>query len=251
MNNYIVAIGGGEIGQLETLKIDQEIVALTGKKHPKLLFIPTASSDAAGYVQVIENMYGKKLGCVFDSLLLLREKPSKNEIEAKIRAADIIYVGGGNTLKMMNLWRRLGVDSLLKSAYERGTVMCGISAGAICWFESGHSDSMSFYHPEDWQYIRVTGTKLLQGICCPHFDGETRGIKRRKSFSEMISTFGGHGLAIDNRAAIIFCNDTYKIISAKEGAKVYSLFKKNKQVVVKPIEEKQEFASTSLLSSKE
>ncbi len=91
MNNYIVAIGGGEIGQLETLKIDQEIVALTGKKHPKLLFIPTASSDAAGYVQVIENMYGKKLGCVFDSLLLLREKPSKNEVEAKIQEIMDLY----------------------------------------------------------------------------------------------------------------------------------------------------------------
>ncbi len=249
MNKYIVAIGGGELCQLETLKIDQEIVALSGKKHPKLLFIPTASSDAAGYVQVIQEVYGLRLGCTVDSLLLLREKPSRHEIEAKIRAADIIYVGGGNTLKMMNLWRRFGVDSLLRSAYERGAVLCGISAGAICWFESGHSDSMSFYHPDNWQYIRVTGIKLLRGICCPHFDGETRGIKRKKSFSGMILKIGGHGLAIDNRAAIIFCNDAYKIISAKEGAKVYSLFKKNKQVVVKPIEEKQEFASTSLLQS--
>ncbi|PIR62989.1 MAG: peptidase E [Candidatus Pacebacteria bacterium CG10_big_fil_rev_8_21_14_0_10_42_12] len=239
MNKYIVAIGGGEIDQLETLKIDRKIVSLSEKKHPKLLFIPTASEDDAGYVRTIENIYGKKLGCAVDSLLLLRGKPSKKEIETRIHSADIVYVGGGNALKMMKVWRRLGVDQELKTSYEDGTVMSGISAGAICWFDYGHSDSMSFYQPGNWKYIRVRGTKILKGICCPHFNGETLGAKRKKRFVEMISRRGGTGIAIDDQAAIISCNNTYEVISAKKNAGAYRVFKKNGEIVVESIEERE------------
>jgi dipeptidase E len=86
------------------------------------------------------------LKCKTDVLFLIKEQPSKESIQRKILSADIIYVGGGNTLQMMCIWRRLRVDTLLISAYENGTVLSGISAGAICWFDSGHSDSMSFFN---------------------------------------------------------------------------------------------------------
>ena len=71
------------------------------------------------------------------------------------------------TLLMMRVWRRLGVDALLKAAYEKGTVLSGISAGAICWFDSGHSDSMSFYNPGDWNYINVKGLGSSKGSYAP------------------------------------------------------------------------------------
>lgn len=250
LKKYIIAIGGGEIHQLKTLAIDKTIVGLTNKKHPRLLFIPTASSDSENYVQAIEKVYGKKLDCKVESLLLLREKPSKKEIKEKILSADIIYVGGGNTLKMMRLWRRLGVDKLLKSAYNKGTVLCGISAGAICWFEYGHSDSMSFYHPDDWNYIRVKGMGLLKNLMCPHFDGQTRGIKRKKSFSQMIQKVGGLGIAVDNHAAIIFRNDSYKVINSKKESKAYKLFKRGGKVVSVPIEPQKEFSPLKAIYSK-
>ena len=250
MNKHIVAIGGGEIRQLKTYAIDKEIVSLTGKKHPRLLFIPTASSDSESYVKAIENIYGKKLGCKMESLLLLREKPNKKEITEKILSADIIYVGGGNTLKMMNLWRRLGVDKLLKSTYSNGTVLCGISAGAICWFEHGHSDSMSFYHPHGWNYIRVKGIGLIKGLSCPHFNGQTRGIKRRKSFSLMIKKLGGLGIAIDNRAAIIFRNNTFRVINSKKDSKAYKLFNKNGKTIILPIETGKEYLPLKTLYSR-
>jgi len=250
MNKHIVAIGGGEIRQLKTFAIDKEIVSLSGKKNPRLLFIPRASSDKENYVQAIEKVYGKKLGCKVDSLLLLREKPSKKEIKEKILSANIIYVGGGNTLKMMKLWRKLGVDKLLKSAYNNGTVLCGISAGAICWFEYGHGDSMSFYHPNDWDYIRVKGMEILNGLLCPHFDGQTRGIKRKKSFSQMIKKVGGLGLAIDNHAAIIFRNNTFRVINSKKDLKAYKLFKKRGKIISIPIEPQKEFSPLKTLYSK-
>jgi len=79
-------------------------------------------------------------------------------------SSDIVYVGGGNTLLMMRIWRRFGLDKVLKGAYEAGIVLAGISAGSICWFDSGHSDSMSFYNPRNWKYINVKGLGLMRGV---------------------------------------------------------------------------------------
>ena len=153
----IVVIGGGEIGNFETLPFDKRIVELTKKKHPKALFIPTASGEPDGYIQNFNKVYGKKLGCKTDVLFLLKTKPTKKELREKILSSDLIYVGGGNTLKMMKRWRFLGVDKILKEAHKRGIVLSGISAGGISWFEAGHSDSMSSYNPDNWDYIKVRG----------------------------------------------------------------------------------------------
>lgn len=167
MPRAIVAIGGGEIRTRGTAPIDREIIRLSSKKNPKLLFIPTASSDSERYWQRVRDYFSGFLKCKTDVLFLIKGRPSKAQIREKILSADIVYVGGGNTLFMMRVWRRLGVDALLRSAYEQGTVLSGISAGAICWFDSGDSDSMSFYNPQKWNYINVKGLGLIQGIHCP------------------------------------------------------------------------------------
>src|SRR4029453_18799640 len=82
--------------------------------------------------------------CKTDVLFLIKKQLSKEQIQRKISSADSIYVGGGNRLLMMGIWRGVGVHHMHKTAYEKGTVLAGISAGSICWFDSGHSDSMSF-----------------------------------------------------------------------------------------------------------
>jgi dipeptidase E len=97
---------------------------------------------------------------------------------------------------MMRLWRRLGVDKLLKAAYDNGTVLAGVSAGSICWFDSGHSDSMSFYHPQKWQYINVRGLGFLKGVHCPHYNSMMRGVPRRRHFRDMICEAGGSELRL-------------------------------------------------------
>jgi dipeptidase E len=101
----IVAIGGGELRNFETLEIDEYIVKSTGKENPKALFIPTASGDALAYVDTFNKVYGEKLGCKTDSLLLSSENLEDKEIENKILSSDLIYVGGGNTEKMIKLWK--------------------------------------------------------------------------------------------------------------------------------------------------
>src|SRR5579863_10072882 len=232
----IVAIGGGKFTNGSRVPIDREIVRLSGKKHPRLLFIPTASSDWEPYWRNISEYFGDFLRCRVDVLWLLKERPSRGEIKSKIFSADIVYVGGGNTLMMMRLWRRLGVDKLLRAAYEKGIVLSGASAGSICWFDSGHSDSMSFYDPHKWKYINVKGLGIIPGINCPHYNGRTRGIPRRKNFQEMIRKTRGTGIAIDNNCAVEFRDgEVFKVLTPKPRAKAYRVFKKKGEIVEEQI----------------
>ena len=227
----IVAIGGGDVRTLATQPIDIEIIRLSGKSSPNALFIPTASSDSVEYWEGFDRAYRENYGCATDVLFLLGTAPSQEEIAEKIEWADIVYVGGGNTLKMMRRWRLLGVDDLLRYASDRGAVLCGVSAGAICWFEQGHSDSMSFYSPDDWSYIAVTGMGLLKGLSCPHYNGDTGGVLRRLDFHDMLKRKGGDGLAIDNDCAVAFTAEGYRVIPAISGAGAYSLYVDRGEVI--------------------
>jgi dipeptidase E len=248
MDRIIVVIGGGEIRTRGTAPIDRQTIRLSKKKNPKLLFIPTASSDSERYWKRVQEYFGKFLKCRTDVLFLIKEQPSKEHIRRKLLSADIIYVGGGNTLQMMRVWRRLGVDKLLKSAYENGTVLSGISAGSICWFESGHSDSMSFYNPRKWKYTNVRGLGLIKGIHCPHYNSRTRGIPRRKHFRDMIRKTGGIGIAIENNCAIQFVDGRfYKVISSKKQSRAYRVYKSRGEVVARQIRQKKQFAPIEAL----
>lgn len=246
----IVAIGGGDMRSNETALIDKELIRLTGKKHPRLLFLPTASNDSEGYWDTVRTHFGKALGCKTDVLFLRKEKPTQTEMKQKILSADIVYVGGGNTLSMMRLWRKTGVDLLLRQAYARNIVLCGVSAGSICWFTSGHSDSLSFYHPEKWDYIRVRGLGLLQGIHCPHYDSHTLGVPRKKYFHDMIQKTGGIGIALENNCALECVDDTYRIIASQPHAKAYKVYRKNGKVFTTVLAQKKTFSPISTLYTK-
>lgn len=229
----IVAVGGGEIGRpgypIETLSIDKETVRLTGKKHPKLLFLPTASGDSTGYTAVVEK-YFSKLGCEVTPLYLFTP-PSRQAIAKSILGADIIYVGGGNTLKMMKQWRALGVDTLLRKAHEKGTVLSGVSAGAVCWFHQANSDSLKMVNP-DAPYIKVRGLDLVPALACPHYDFEPA---RQADLKAMMRKTAGVALAINNCAALEIIDDKYRVIASKQGAQAYKVFWKQGQYHQEPI----------------
>ena len=245
----IVAIGGGDIRTKSTLSIDRAIIRLTNKSHPHFLFIPTASSDNQQYAESIQKYY-KQLGCTTNVLYLLNKPFSFKETAQKIEKADIIYVGGGNTLKMMRLWHHLGINTLLKAAWRNGTVLCGISAGAICWFTSGHSDSMSFYNPKKWKYLNVKGLNLQKGIFCPHYNDQTLGIPRKKHFEKMIAKKRGLGLAVDNNCAITIIGDTYSILTSKKDAHAYRVLVRNGKVISEQIPPKNTTQPLSQLYTK-
>jgi len=230
----IIAIGGGSIGlkfkgkkqfpcKPETTIIDKEIIKLSGKKNPRVLFIPTASSDNLSYVNVFKEYYGKRLKCKVDILLLKNKKISKKEVSDKILNTDIIYVGGGNTLMMMNLWKKLGIDNLLKKAVKKDIVLSGLSAGSICWFKYGNSDSRKFKN-NNAKLIKVSGLDFLPILLCPHYDKEK---DRKSSLKAMTRKMKEVAIALNNCTAIEIIDDKFKIITSKNTANAYKVYWKS------------------------
>lgn len=213
----IVAIGGGDAMKGQTREIDECIVRMAHKQRPKFLFLPTASEDAEAYIVFI-NAYFCGMGCETSTLRLVSEKPSKEAVEKKIAGADIIYVGGGDTSSMMHVWHEYGVDSCLRQAYQRGTVLCGTSAGAICWSVFGHSDSDPSINQGWWDYGRAGGLSLIPAAICPHYNQ-----KGREGFDRMM--VGEHipGIALEDGAALVEEDGVYHILRAAGGGKVYLL----------------------------
>jgi dipeptidase E len=218
-----VAIGGGEIGRpgypVETLDLDAEVVRLAGKRRPRVVFLPTATADDLGYVSVVEEHYGGRLGCDVTPLPLFDRALSERDISHVIRSADIVYVGGGNTLRMMKLWRRRGVDKVLRRAAADGTVLAGVSAGAICWCSFGVSDSASFTADGgSWDYIAVRGLGLVDVVLSPHFDSDPRRMSASVSIAARTRRTV---LGLDDCTALQVLDGQWRIVSARDGSRAH------------------------------
>lgn len=233
----IVAIGGGELKDLETFPIDRAIVKLSRKKHPKALFIPTASNDAFGYWETFRDVYSKKLECNTDVLFLIREKLSKKQIEDKILSGDIIYVGGGNTLRMLRIWKKYGVDKLLRKAYEKGVILSGLSAGAIAWFRYGSSDSRRFMKngKQMESFMRVSALGFLPFTVSPHHVREKK--LRDPGIKEVMQRTPGIALALDDNSAILVHDDRFEILRSKPGVGIRKIFRKNGKIEVRSLKD--------------
>lgn len=218
----IVAIGGGELKDLETLPIDRHVVSLTEKPNPLALFIPTASMDAPRYIDTFNKVYGDELKCQTSALTLWETNYSQDDLRDQILSADLIYVGGGNTLKMLTKWRELGVDILLREAYDQGKVLSGLSAGAICWFDHGISDSPQFSDPNSKEFIKIAGLGLVKGTFSPH---NIREGAARKSAIEQFASPSEITFVADDNSALELSESTYRVmLSSNEShiSRVYS-----------------------------
>lgn len=167
----VVAIAGGDL--LSTRKLNVHAITLSNKTTPNVLFIGTASHDAEGYIDAITKEYNQ-LNCEVKSLCLVSR--DQKDIDALLSWADIIYVGGGDTIFMMQIWKQYKLDEKLLEIYEKDfAVLTGISAGAICWFNCGYSDSGSFQEGNDWNYCWANGMlHLFHMAYCPHYNEEGR-----------------------------------------------------------------------------
>ncbi|VVO85801.1 Peptidase E [Pseudomonas fluorescens] len=215
----LITIGGGEISQLETLELDYFICSQTGKREPNALFIPTASGDAEGYCKSFQHVYGEQLGCNVDFLLATKSNFSQQDAIQKILNADLVYVGGGNTQKMLAIWRDHGIDVALRQAGQNGTVLSGLSAGAICWYEAGLSDSDRFAVSDasSWSLKRLEALGFLPGVFCPHLDKE----QRHEPLLNLVRSSGETAVACDNGAAIFWDNDSAQVFTSLPGAHAY------------------------------
>jgi dipeptidase E len=192
----IIAIGGGGFSDgSRDAALDRYVLNQSGKRRPRVCFIPTASGDAQAYIRRFSRAV-RRLGGI-PSHLSLFEPPPGSFVDY-LRRHDVIYVGGGNTRNLLLLWSAWHLDAAIQRAYESGTVLAGVSAGAICWFRAGLTDSF----PGKYATLRALG--WLSGSFCPHFDSEP---KRQPVYRGLIArgaTPGGY--AVDDGAALHFSN---------------------------------------------
>ena len=162
-----------------------------------------------------------------DIMLLVNTDPERARIRDRILRADIIYVGEGNTLRMMKTWRRYGVDRALLTAMKRDIVLCGSSAGSIAWFSWGNSDSLkSWQNPT--RLARVRGLGFVDALLCPHYDVEKH---RRPSLKAMMKDDKGVAIALDEYCALVVHDDTYRVLASIRGRKAYRVYWKDGQYV--------------------
>lgn len=215
----LITIGGGEISELETLELDSFICHQTGKSEPSALFVPTASGDAEGYCKTFQRIYSERLGCKVEFLLATKSDFSRQDAMQQILAADLVYVGGGNTKKMLSIWRDYGIDTALLQAAQNGTVLSGLSAGAICWYEAGLSDSDRFTAIEgmSWNLTRLDALGFLPGVFCPHLDKE----ERHEPLLNLVRSSRERAIACDNGAAIFWENGVAQVLTSRTDAYAY------------------------------
>lgn len=199
IQKQIIALGGGGFSEEPSPLLDLYVLAQSQSNKPKICFLPTASGDADGYVQKFLQFF-ERYECTPSHLSL--SKLDTSDIAAFLLDKDIIYVGGGDPQSMMAVWREWGVDKILKSAWDNGIVLSGVSAGAICWFEQfeTYEDDLP---PEDTKAVK--GLKFLKGAASPHYDSQPE-------LAKILPTLVARGemkscLAIDNSCAVHFVGE--------------------------------------------
>lgn len=229
----LVAIGGGKNGRIksdgtvdpyETREIDEEIVKLSGKENPKFLFLSQAQSKPEyeiGYFETMKRVYGEKFNC--DCFWISREdlkNLSKEELRNNVLSSDIIYVGGGDTKTMIELWKESGLDVILKEAFENGVVISGLSAGANAWFKYCSSDSLKILLEDDTApMIELECLSWFNIFITPHYDDKTEFVDREDHMKECLSKrINMVGIGLSNCAALEIVEDKFRIITSKDDA---------------------------------
>jgi peptidase E len=224
----IVAMGGGGFSaEPDNPLLDDFVLSLSHQQPARLCFLPTASGDAATYlVKFYRSFSGRAVTSdltLFDSLSVPRRPARSADIAAHLAQQDVIYVGGGNTANLLALWRVHGVDTALRAAWRAGAVLCGVSAGMLCWFEAGVTDSFG-----GGVAALPDGLGLLPGSACPHYDGEAL---RRPTYQGLVAHGFPAGYAADDGAALHFVgSELVEAVSSRPDAAAYRVELRDGQV---------------------
>lgn len=209
----IIPIGGGGFYRdPDNLALEKYVLKQSGADNARVCFIPTASGEPDHYVASFYTAF-LKLGCRPSVLTFFKRTP---DLRSFLLNQDVIFVGGGNTKSLLAVWRDWGAGEILREAWESGVVLTGVSAGAICWFEQGLTDSFS----DKLRPLSCLG--FLPGSCCPHFDGEAQ---RRPSYHQLLANNQiAAGVAIEDWTGVHYIGrEIHKVISSKRGARAYSM----------------------------
>jgi len=227
VDKQIITFGGLRPTRGRTHPLINYVLSLPRKDHPKVCFIPTATGDAATSIVAFYDRFTPSNAET--SHLSLFNRTVYN-IEEYLLSHDIIMVGGGNTANMLATWRVHGVDVALEKAWDSGVILCGGSAGSLCWFECGTTDSFNLYELEPL----YDGLGFLPGSHCPHYDGEEQ---RRPLYHRLISEGFAPGYAVDEDAAVHFWGtDVHRVISSRDNAGAYYVQKIGDEVIETSLE---------------
>ncbi len=214
----LIAIGGGEIKNKTTLKIDEYVANLAkkhaGDKRANALFLGTASHDSMPYFNSFRKTYTSVFDIKAEVALIVYGEMDLEHIKEKFDKADMIYVGGGDTLFMLDKWRETGILDLMLNAYNDGKIICGLSAGAICWFKDMYTD-YEIIRGQSSDYVVREGLGLIEGAMCPHYN------ERREDFTaSMVKNNIKRAYCVENDSAIVF-NDGKLSGVLSSGGKAY------------------------------
>jgi peptidase E len=206
VRQHVVALGGGGFGTV----LDEFVLGLTGQERPRICFVPTASAEDRDSIVSFYEAFAER---ALPSHLTFFPWP-RADLREHLLAQDVIFVGGGNTANMLAVWRAHGVDAILREAWEQGIVLAGVSAGAICWFEAGVTDS---FGPQ-LEGLR-DGLGFLPGSACPHYDGEER---RRPVYRRLVAQGFPPGIALEDLVAAHFVGtELAEVVAARPGGRAY------------------------------
>lgn len=225
----LMLIGGGDTGrgntEYTTKEIDEEIVKMTEKVNPNFLFIGLASSHADSYYDTMKKIY-KDLGCTPVYLKKSNLVNNPDIVKQKIEDADIIYICGGDTVKLLDHVKEYNLEKLLLDAYNKGTVLAGMSAGAILLSNKGFSDSLIIREESD-KYEFIKGLKFIDLNFCPHYNLDS---KKTKDLEEYLSKNNEEVYSLENNTALKIVDDKISIIKSDKKAKVYKVTYKDKLI---------------------
>jgi|tagenome__1003787_1003787.scaffolds.fasta_scaffold20830949_2 dipeptidase E len=210
-NGQIVAFGGGgfSIGSDNSL-LDEYVLGLVPARRPRVCFLPTASGDADHYVLRFYRRFSPS--CDTSHVSLFRRDSGVGDIRKHLLSRDLIYVGGGSVLSLLGAWRAHGVDTMLREAWEAGVILCGPSAGSLCWFAEGVT---AFHGPPE----RVEGLGFLPWSNCVHFDAEP---ERWAAYRRMLADGMPEGYAVDDGAALHFQGEQLvRAVTSRPDARAY------------------------------
>ena len=226
----IAAIAGGDLQSTEAL--NEYALKMTKKENPNVLFIPTASRDEQKYIAEFKEAFNK-LGAQVKTLELVRGNPSESEVDKLLSWADFIYVGGGNTVYMMSVWKRFKLDEKLRRVFVNDdAVLGGNGAGCACWFTCGYSNSQFNDGKTDWQYIWADNLlDLHHNAVCPHYNDEGRSNFDRRLLEKEIPGFG-----LEDNVALIQIGEHTEFITSHPKARAFYLIYLNSQLLKKEID---------------
>ena len=179
-----------------------DLIIKMSKEKPRVLFLPTASKDSVNKYLDFKEIYEREYDAIVEALFLTKEK--KDNLKQYVSSFDVIYIGGGNTSYMLDIFYKTGMDKALKEAFDNGILLAGISAGAICFFNEAYTDSFTYsYNFHTYNYKMIKGLSFLPFSCCPHYD-----IDDHETFNDDTT----NGIALENNTAFVLNGSKWRIV---------------------------------------